>query len=179
PDARTGSGGDRGCQSRRLLVQVRRGRSPPPPARARGGVRCQSGCPRRLRGATAIPQEAAPVGDLQRQAARDTGQAHRTDGRTAGRAEWRARFGLTDPPVKIGVTTDAGWSSLVARRAHNPKVGGSNPPPATKDPSEITRTGLSRSGECGGRRAEWCTAGRARGDETPIRAEKGAAQPPR
>ena len=25
----------------------------------------------------------------------------------------------------------AGWSSLVARRAHNPKVGGSNPPPAT------------------------------------------------
>ncbi len=25
---------------------------------------------------------------------------------------------------------DAGWSSLVARRAHNPKVGGSNPPPA-------------------------------------------------
>ena len=29
---------------------------------------------------------------------------------------------------------DAGWSSLVARRAHNPKVGGSNPPPATKIP---------------------------------------------
>jgi hypothetical protein len=26
----------------------------------------------------------------------------------------------------------AGWSSPVARRAHNPKVGGSNPPPATK-----------------------------------------------
>ena len=25
----------------------------------------------------------------------------------------------------------AGWSSPVARRAHNPKVGGSNPPPAT------------------------------------------------
>ena len=25
----------------------------------------------------------------------------------------------------------AGWSSLVARRAHNPKVGGSNPSPAT------------------------------------------------
>ena len=25
----------------------------------------------------------------------------------------------------------AEWSSLVARRAHNPKVGGSNPPPAT------------------------------------------------
>ena len=30
----------------------------------------------------------------------------------------------------------AGWSSLVARRAHNPKVAGSNPAPATnaKDP---------------------------------------------
>ena len=25
----------------------------------------------------------------------------------------------------------AGWSSLVARWAHNPKVGGSNPPPST------------------------------------------------
>ena len=30
------------------------------------------------------------------------------------------------------VNTDAGWSSLVARRAHNPKVVGSNPAPATK-----------------------------------------------
>ncbi len=27
----------------------------------------------------------------------------------------------------------AGWSSLVARRAHNPKVVGSNPSPATKE----------------------------------------------
>ena len=26
---------------------------------------------------------------------------------------------------------DAGWSSMVARRAHNPKVVGSNPAPAT------------------------------------------------
>ena len=29
-------------------------------------------------------------------------------------------------------SVDAGWSSLVARRAHNPKVVGSNPAPATK-----------------------------------------------
>ena len=29
---------------------------------------------------------------------------------------------------------DAGWSSLVARRAHNPKVVGSNPTPATNLP---------------------------------------------
>jgi hypothetical protein len=28
----------------------------------------------------------------------------------------------------------AGWSSLVARWAHNPKVEGSNPSPATKTP---------------------------------------------
>ena len=36
--------------------------------------------------------------------------------------------------AKKGVVTgiiDAGWSSLVARRAHNPKVVGSNPAPAT------------------------------------------------
>ena len=31
------------------------------------------------------------------------------------------------------VESDAGWSSLAARRAHNPKVTGSNPVPATKD----------------------------------------------
>src|ERR1700730_17938324 len=31
--------------------------------------------------------------------------------------------------------SDAGWSSLVARWAHNPKVGGSNPSPATNPPS--------------------------------------------
>ncbi len=30
------------------------------------------------------------------------------------------------------IVIDAGWSSLVARRAHNPKVVGSNPAPATK-----------------------------------------------
>ena len=38
--------------------------------------------------------------------------------------------------------TDAGWSSLVARRAHNPKVVGSNPAPATteiKSYSKATR----------------------------------------
>ena len=28
---------------------------------------------------------------------------------------------------------DAGWSSLAARRAHNPKVVGSNPAPATHE----------------------------------------------
>jgi hypothetical protein len=37
------------------------------------------------------------------------------------------------------VFCDAGWSSLVARRAHNPKVVGSNPTPATKGFSESSR----------------------------------------
>ena len=33
--------------------------------------------------------------------------------------------------VIYATRSDAGWSSLVARRAHNPKVIGSNPVPAT------------------------------------------------
>ncbi len=33
---------------------------------------------------------------------------------------------------RSGNVIDAGWSSLVARRAHNPEVVGSNPTPATK-----------------------------------------------
>src|ERR1700688_966031 len=36
-----------------------------------------------------------------------------------------------DDGGSIGYDRSAGWSSLVARWAHNPKVGGSNPPPAT------------------------------------------------
>ena len=36
-----------------------------------------------------------------------------------------------DDAVVIDYDRNAGWSSLVARWAHNPKVGGSNPPPAT------------------------------------------------
>ena len=44
-------------------------------------------------------------------------------------------FFLTNKPLFYRITNSyrtAGWSSLVARRAHNPKVGGSNPSPATK-----------------------------------------------
>src|SRR5579883_1011431 len=36
-----------------------------------------------------------------------------------------------DLPGRVSYDVNAGWSSLVARWAHNPKVGGSNPPPAT------------------------------------------------
>ena len=52
-------------------------------------------------------------------------------------------FGGSNPPPSIPfqnffegkekckLNNDAGWSSLEARRAHNPKVTGSNPVPAT------------------------------------------------
>src|SRR3984885_2328388 len=49
----------------------------------------------------------------------------------------------------------AGWSSLVARWAHNPKVGGSNPPPATNAIIRLRQLGtcndcpkLSNKGNC-------------------------------
>jgi uncharacterized protein (TIGR00251 family) len=51
----------------------------------------------------------------------DTGQTGRQK-----QIRIQPRKGLWDASV------DAGWSSLVARRAHNPKVTGSNPVPATK-----------------------------------------------
>src|SRR5213592_2998107 len=35
-------------------------------------------------------------------------------------------------PIARVLHSDAGWSSQVARRAHNPKVAGSNPAPATE-----------------------------------------------
>lgn len=37
-----------------------------------------------------------------------------------------------DNPTDSGILNIAGWSSLVAQHAHNVKVEGSNPPPATK-----------------------------------------------
>ncbi len=39
--------------------------------------------------------------------------------------------------------TIAGWSSQVARRAHNPKVEGSNPSPATKKSSRSPAFGFT------------------------------------
>ena len=38
---------------------------------------------------------------------------------------------------KVATYFAAGWSSLVARRAHNPKVAGSNPAPATIDHDQL------------------------------------------
>src|SRR5580692_1604119 len=51
-----------------------------------------------------------------------------------GRRSWRCR--RIDLPPAPGAHTvryhDAGWSSSVARWAHNPEVAGSNPAPATQ-----------------------------------------------
>ena len=44
---------------------------------------------------------------------------------------WRFKRRFDEPPP-FRYHACAGWSSLVARRAHNPKVVGSNPTPATK-----------------------------------------------
>ena len=49
---------------------------------------------------------------------------------------WRTRFCI----CVLGLgrdTQDAGWSSLVARQAHNLKAAGSNPAPATKKRDEF------------------------------------------
>jgi hypothetical protein len=52
----------------------------------------------------------------------------------------------TEKSGSFGYTSarDAGWSSQVARRAHNPEVAGSNPAPATEKAPE---TGLSSSSD--------------------------------
>ena len=42
-------------------------------------------------------------------------------------------FAIVSSLGGTNVEADAGWSSLAARRAHNPKVTGSNPVPATKE----------------------------------------------
>src|SRR5277367_1356351 len=44
---------------------------------------------------------------------------------------------LTAMPGTMRGSSGAGWSSLAARRAHNPKVVGSNPTPATNFPFYI------------------------------------------
>src|SRR5690606_9516425 len=43
------------------------------------------------------------------------------------------RFGGAPPRVVLWRHIDAGWSSSVARWAHNPEVAGSNPAPATRE----------------------------------------------
>jgi hypothetical protein len=53
-----------------------------------------------------------------------------------GRNEKVGQSALTIRAIQSSLwRIDAGWSSQVARRAHNPKVGSSNLPPATKEKS--------------------------------------------
>ena len=54
---------------------------------------------------------------------------------STGSVSWRLRrmLGWTPCAMMRVLHSDAGWSSPVARWAHNPKVAGSNPAPATKD----------------------------------------------
>src|SRR5690242_11981552 len=54
----------------------------------------------------------------------------------AARRQPRQKFDGTQPGC---YDRTAGWSSLVARWAHNPKVGGSNPPPATNGIIDLGR----------------------------------------
>ena len=57
-----------------------------------------------------------------------------------GRQRQKGRLLPSSHIATVGVR---GWSSLVARRAHNPKVAGSNPAPAT---TKALVTALSRPG---------------------------------
>ena len=49
-----------------------------------------------------------------------------------GKLERKSKNLTTEEKRTIIYIVDAGWSSLEARRAHNPKVTGSNPVPATQ-----------------------------------------------
>ena len=53
---------------------------------------------------------------------------------------------IADEPVCNVVFTNAGWSSSVARWAHNPEVAGSNPVPATN--TKNPRPGCPGGGSC-------------------------------
>src|SRR6478609_7259174 len=69
--------------------------------------------------------------------------------RPSGMVRRHADLDLTDVSRNVALA-DAGWSSSVARRAHNPEVAGSNPAPATnrlgetKAPREIWGPSSSR-----------------------------------
>src|SRR3546814_21198532 len=69
----------------------------------------------------------------------------RTSQLSWGAAGARLLLGWTAGTVTRPPQVAAGWSSQVARRAHNPKVAGSNPAPATHE-SPGQRTFSERSG---------------------------------
>ena len=57
-------------------------------------------------------------------------------------SNWATNSLTAFPSVCIVLLSDAGWSSMVARRAHNPKVVGSNPAPATKYRNPLQSQGI-------------------------------------
>ena len=74
-------------------------------------------------------------------------QSQRAPSRPKSLAGWSSRQTVRsrEPTTRSGLTSahhgDAGWSSPVARQAHNLKVAGSNPAPATRQsrkPNELT-----------------------------------------
>ena len=74
--------------------------------------------------------------------ARAEGEAHRADGTaaaTSSTVDRRLPASWAADTVACPHQVDAGWSSQVARRAHNPKVAGSNPAPATNHPTYSER----------------------------------------
>jgi hypothetical protein len=65
-----------------------------------------------------------------------SGYTPKEDRQQAGSQRQKKR--LTRPQAFGSLApSDAGWSSQVARRAHNPKVAGSNPAPATKETRDL------------------------------------------
>ena len=74
------------------------------------------------------PNGAAPTPGMKPQPTRCIQGSELGARRRSSRPQWLKHV---DPGGKV-LTTDAGWSSSVARRAHNPEVAGSNPVPATR-----------------------------------------------
>jgi hypothetical protein len=71
--------------------------------------------------------------------------------------------------------TDAGWSSLAARRAHNPKVVGSNPAPATNNATTLFKNlqPIGVGAGCGAKAPGWWICAQVRRDCPGIWAVRG------
>ena len=115
---------------------------PPRSPRPRAGPRCRRRVPAGSRSSAARARDTWPSRDVRDQQPRRVGadvddrHAHPTHP-TSGLAPPGRPIASRDPRIARNpssaakLTFDAGWSSQVARRAHNPEVVGSNPTPAT------------------------------------------------
>src|SRR5690606_26235597 len=92
-----------------------------------------------LGGSRGAPRDARPVGGRNRGGSPPRPPAQNADDTESGvDNQGQVRY-------YSGPELGAGWSSLVARRAHNPEVVGSNPTPAT-DSDSIRARRLERRG---------------------------------